>query len=78
MTTESSDIKVVEFPDADTISMDKCVRAIIENMFDYDNDVGELEVLINKGKDNEAQVTLQLRITSINGTKLIEGDATNG
>jgi hypothetical protein len=66
-------VKVIQFDNA-SMSMDKCIRMIIENMFDYDNDEGTLTATINEGKDNEAEVQLYLKITSINGTKLEEVD----
>lgn len=68
----SDDVKVIEFDKAQEMTMDKCIRLIIENMFDYDNDEGTLEAIINEGKDNEAKVELYLKITSINDTKLEE------
>ena len=68
--SESAEAKVIEFEKSKEMNMDKCIRLIIENMFDYDNDEGTLTALINEGEDNEAVVELYLRITSINGTKL--------
>jgi len=62
--------KVVEFDAADKMTMDKCIRLIIEHMFEYDNDEGVLTATINEGKDNEATVELSLKIKSINGTEL--------
>ena len=63
-------VKVIEFNSAGEMTMDKCIRLIIEHMFDYDNDEGILTATINEGKDNEAQVELSLKIKSINGTEL--------
>lgn len=62
--------KVVEFPNADEVSFDKTVRSIIETLFDYDNDHGYLTATINRGKDNEAEITMLLKIVSINQTDL--------
>lgn len=71
MSDEKEDeVKVIEFDKATEMTMDKCIRLIIESMFDYDNDEGTLTATINEGKDNEAEVELFLKITSINGTKL--------
>jgi hypothetical protein len=67
-------VKVVEFDKAKDMTMDKCIRLIIENMFDYDNDEGTLVATINEGQDNEAVVELYLRIASINGVALENKD----
>ena len=68
----SDNLKVIEFDTATEMTMDKCIRLIIEHMFDYDNDEGTLTATINEGKDNEAVVELGLKIQAINGTRLDE------
>ncbi len=75
--TDEAEVKVIEFDKSAEMTMDKCIRMIIENMFDYDNDEGTLTATINEGQDNEAEVEMLLKITAINGTKL-EEEATDG
>jgi hypothetical protein len=58
--------KIIDFPNADVMTFDKTVRSIIENLFDYDSDHGYLTATINRGKDNEAEVTMLFKIISIN------------
>lgn len=62
--------KVIDFPHADETTFDKTVRSIIETLFDFDNDHGFLTATINRGKDNEAEVTMLFKIVSINQTNL--------
>lgn len=62
--------KTIDFPNADVMTFDKTVRSIIETLFDYDSDHGYLTATINRGKDNEAEVTMLIKITSINQTDL--------
>jgi hypothetical protein len=72
-----TETREIEFPDACDISMDKGIRSIVEHMFDNDNDAGELQVVVNKGLENEAEVTLLIRIKSINNIQ-IAGESTDG
>lgn len=64
------DEKVVDFPHADEMTFDKTVRSIIETLLEYDNDHGYLTATINRGKDNEAEVTMLFKIIAINQTDL--------
>lgn len=66
----TSEQKVLEFEEAQSTTMDKTIRLMIEHMFDHDNDEGELHATINRGKENEAVVVLAIRIKSIDGNEL--------
>ena len=66
----NDNLKVIEFDTATEMTVDKCIRLIIETMFDYDNDEGTLTATINEGKENEAVVELGIKVQAINGTRL--------
>ena len=70
--SNQTDQREIDFDDPKDITMDSFFRQLIEAMFDYDNDTGKLEAVINKGQSNEAKITLEVRVLAINDTKLGE------
>lgn len=53
---------------ADKVTMDEFMRTLIAKMFENDNDLAELQVVLN-GTDAEdpPTLTLEMRLTAING-----------
>lgn len=57
-----------ELGEANAITMDSCIRTIIAQMFEHDNDVSILEVVLDNTTLKDApRVELQIKLLSING-----------
>ena len=66
----TEDELTVELPDAKEISFDKGVRVVMSNLLDFDTDHGYLTATINKGSDNETEITLLLKVVGLNQVSL--------
>lgn len=63
-----NDVSVTDLGLAEKINMDEVIRTTVAQMFENDNDVATLEVVLNGTDAPEApRVEIQLKLVSING-----------
>jgi len=64
----TGDVVVTDIGLANELTMDSLVRTVIAQMFENDNDVATLEVVLNGTDAKEPpKLELELRLVSING-----------
>lgn len=67
--SKDKDIDKTDIGEADKVTMDSFMRTLIAKMFENDNDLAELQVVLN-GTDSEdpPTLTIEMRLTAINGS----------
>ena len=64
----TGDTVVTDIGLADELTMDSLIRTLIAQMFENDNDVATLEVVLNGTDANQPpKLELEIRLVSING-----------
>lgn len=66
--SDNKDVDKTDIGLADKVTMDEFMRTLIAKMFENDNDLAELEVVLSgTDAENPPTLTLEMRLTAING-----------